>query len=178
METHFPLNSHFGGKLWFKYIQGNPNLGLLVAVQCMLTKFWLKFILFMSRIQACAANLRLEQQVQAADLLQCCRYEKRSKKTVAFAFGREHVEVKIMPDQYQMARQHVKHVMQFGIELQMFWVAVVSAHVASRWNRSVKNELENVQKKAGMEAISYTTWDDTFGKGTQTGCHFPTHTKR
>jgi len=33
----------------------------------------------------------------------------------------EHVEVKIMPDQYQMARQHVKHVMQFGIELQMFW---------------------------------------------------------
>jgi len=55
-------------------------------------------------------------------------------------------------------------------------VAVVSTHVASPWNRSVKNELENVQKKAGMEAISYTTWDDTFGEGTQTGRHFPTHT--
>ena len=78
VETHFPFNSHFGGKLWFKYIQGNPNLWLLVAVQCMLTKFCLTFILFMSRIQACAANLRLEQQVQAADLLQCCRYEKLS----------------------------------------------------------------------------------------------------
>ncbi|CAK9011761.1 unnamed protein product [Durusdinium trenchii] len=29
--------------------------------------------------------------------------------------------------------------------------------------RTVKNELENVQKKAGMEAISYTTWDDALG---------------
>ncbi|CAJ1442700.1 unnamed protein product [Effrenium voratum] len=29
--------------------------------------------------------------------------------------------------------------------------------------RTVQAELESVQRKAGMEAISYTTWDDTFG---------------
>lgn len=45
-------------------------------------------------------------------------------------------------------------------------------------SRSVKNELENVQKKAGMEAISYTTWDDTFGKGTQVWAAISRHTKR
>lgn len=41
-------------------------------------------------------------------------------------------QVKIMPDQYEMAR-------------------------------TVKSELDTIQRKAGLEAISYTTWDDTFG---------------
>ena len=30
--------------------------------------------------------------------------------------------------------------------------------------RTVKNEIDHLQKKAGMEAISYTTWDDTLGQ--------------
>ena len=30
--------------------------------------------------------------------------------------------------------------------------------------RTVKSELETIQRKAGLEAISYTTWDDTFGR--------------
>lgn len=36
-----------------------------------------------------------------------------------------------------------------------------------RLARTVQAELESVQRKAGMEAISYTTWDDTFGLGSK-----------
>ena len=128
----------------------------------------------MSRIQAWAArNLRLEQQVQAADLLQCCRYEKLSCWQLRLpwaCWGKDHAGS--IPD--GKAACETCHAVWNWVANVL--VAVVSTHVASPWNRSVKNELENVQKKAGMEAISYTTWDDTFGEGTQTGRHFPTHT--
>jgi len=56
----------------------------------------------------------------------------KSEKARLQRYVRLDQQVKIMPDQHQMARD-------------------------------VKADLESVQRKAGMEAIPYSTWDDTFG---------------